>query len=154
MNRPSKDGLGFKIKTISELMSQQMTNRIASLDLTSSQAFVLRYLCCQSAQNRSVSPRDIERHFQLSHPTVSGLLQRLEAKGFILVQPAPDDRRCKQVVPTSRAQQLNEQIRLRIREAEQQLVSGMTPAEVAQLGSFLSRMIQNISPPREGGIHP
>ena len=73
--------LGFKIKIISKLLTQNMNNSITSLDLTSSQARVLGYLCYRTQRQETVYPRDIERHFRFTHPTVSGLLQRLEAKG-------------------------------------------------------------------------
>ena len=45
-----RDDLGFKIKTISKLLTQNMTNSITSLDLTSSQAIVLGYLCYRARQ--------------------------------------------------------------------------------------------------------
>ena len=76
-----RDDLGFKIKTISKLLTQNMTNSITSLDLTSSQAIVLGYLCYRARQQERAYPRDLERHFSYTHPTVSGRLQRLEAKG-------------------------------------------------------------------------
>ena len=148
MEQPAREMLGFQIKTISEMMSQRMTNALTSLDLTSSQAFVLRYLCRQTEQGAAVYPRDVERIFQLAHPTVSGLLQRLEAKGFLTLEPAPEDRRCKQIVPTDRARQVNQQLRSQLQAEEQQLVLGMTDAEVARLRGYLLRMIHNISPAR------
>ena len=45
MSQVGKGDLGFKIKTISKLLTQNITNSITSLDLTSSQARVLGYLC-------------------------------------------------------------------------------------------------------------
>ena len=41
MSPVGKDDLGFKIKIISKLLTQNMNNSITSLDLTSSQARVL-----------------------------------------------------------------------------------------------------------------
>ena len=77
MSPVGRDDLGFKIKTISKLLAQNMTNSIASLDLTSSQSVVLGYLCYRAQRQETVYPRDLERHFSFTHPTVSGLLQRL-----------------------------------------------------------------------------
>ena len=48
MSPVGKDDLGFKIKIISKLLTQNMNNSITSLDLTSSQARVLGYLCYQT----------------------------------------------------------------------------------------------------------
>ncbi len=148
-----QDVLSFQIKTISELVQQQITNTIASLDLTSSQAFLLGYLCHRHQRGEVVYPRDIERHFQLSHPTVSGLLKRLEAKGFLLLEPSPEDRRCKRILVTDRAIHVSTQLRQGIDDVNRQLAAGMTAEEISQLRGFLNRMIANISPVK-GGIHP
>ena len=145
--------LGFKLKTLSKLMAQNMTQRITSLDLTSSQAFVLGYLCHQ--QDASICSKDIERQFGFSHPTVSGLLQRLGSKGFIVCQPSPDDRRFNQILVTDKAQKINQEIHDQIDTTEQTLVKGMTEEEVVLLQGFLDRMIENITiASEEGGIHP
>ncbi len=144
-----RDDLGFKIKTISKLLAQNMTNSITSLNLTSSQAVVLGYLCYRAHRQERVYPRDIERHFSFSHPTVSGLLQRLEAKGFLRFEPSPEDRRCKQILVTKRALETNQQVLDHLAASEQRLVSDMSRAEITQLQSFLDRMIQNLS--AEGG---
>ena len=145
--------LGFKIKTISKLMAQNMTKRITSLDLTSSQAFILGYLCHQ--QDAPVCSKDIERQFGFSHPTVSGLLQRLGSKGFIICEPSPEDRRFNRILVTEKARQIDREIHKQIDSTEQILVGGMTEEEVAQLKDFLDRMIANITPiSEEGGTCP
>ena len=140
-----RDDLGFKIKTISKLLTQNMTNSITSLDLTSSQAIVLGYLCYRARQKERAYPRDLERHFSFTHPTVSGLLQRLEAKGYLRFEPSPEDRRCKQILVTERALETNQQVLDHLAAWEQRLVSDMSPGEITQLHSSLDRMIQNLS---------
>lgn len=137
--------LGFKIKIISKLLTQNMNNSITSLDLTSSQARVLGYLCYQTQRQEKTYPRDIERHFRFTHPTVSGLLQRLEAKGYLSSEPSTEDRRCKQILVTKRALEANQQVLDQLAASEQRLVSDMSRAEIIQLQSFLDRMIQNLS---------
>lgn len=150
-----KDDLGIKIKTLSKLLAQNMTNSITSLDLTSSQAIVLGYLCYRAKRQETVYPRDIERHFNFTHPTVSGLLQRLEMKGYVNCEPSPEDRRCKQILVTKRALEANQQVLDHLTASERRLVSDMSPAEVTQLHNFLDRMIQNLSASsEEGGMNP
>ena len=142
MSQVGKDDLGFKIKTISKLLTQNMTNSITSLDLTSSQAIVLGYLwqarvlgylCYRTKRQEKVYPRDIERDFRFTHPTVSGLLQRLEAKGYLSIETSAEDRRCKQIHVTKRALEANQQVLDQLAASEQQLVSDMSGAEIAQL---------------------
>ena len=145
MSPVGRDDLGFKIKTISKLLTQNMNNSITSLDLTSSQARVLGYLCCRTERQETVYPRDIERHFRFTHPTVSGLLQRLETKGYLSSEPSTEDRRCKQILVTKRAMEAHQQVLDQLAASEQRLVSDMSRAEITQLQSFLDRMIQNLS---------
>ena len=145
MSQVGKGDLGFKIKTISKLLTQNITNSITSLDLTSSQARVLGYLCYRTKRQEKVYPRDIERDFRFTHPTVSGLLQRLETKGYLSIETSAEDRRCKQIHVTTRALEANQQVLDQLAASEQQLVSDMSGAEIAQLKNLLDKMIQNLS---------
>ena len=147
MSPVGRDDLGFKIKIISKLLTQNMNNSITSLDLTSSQARVLGHLCYQTQRQEKTYPRDIERHFRFTHPTVSGLLQRLEAKGYLSSEPSTEDRRRKQILVTKRAMEANQQILDHLAASEQRLVRDMSGAEITQLQGFLDRMIQNLSTP-------
>ena len=155
MSPVGKDDLGFKIKILSKILAQNMTSSIASLDLTSSQSIVLGYLCYRTNLGETVYPRDIEKHFDFSHPTVSGLLQRLEAKGYLSCEPSPEDRRCKRILVTRRAMETNQQVLDLLAAAEHRLVSDMSAPEIAQLHGFLDRMIHNLSASsEEGGMNP
>ena len=145
MSQVGKDDLGFKIKIISKLLTQNITNSITTLDLTSSQARVLGYLCCRTQRQEKVYPRDIERDFRFTHPTVSGLLQRLETKGYLCSEPSAEDRRCKQILVTKRALEANQQVLDQLAASEQRLVSDMSSEEINQLKNLLDRMIQNLS---------
>lgn len=148
-----QEQLGFKVKTISRLLGMHMDRRIHSLGLTGSQGRVLGYLCLKRGE--PVRARDVEQQFGFSHPTASGLLQRLAAKGFIVFVPDLDDRRCKRICPTEKALQLNEAIRAQIHCSEQALSAGMSPAELEILRELLDRMIHNLTlPPEKGGICP
>lgn len=145
MSPVGRDDLGFKIKIISKLLTQNMNNSITSLDLTSSQARVLGYLCYRTQRQETAYPRDIERDFHFTHPTVSGLLQRLETKGYLSSEPSTEDRRCKQILVTKRALEAHQQVLDQLAASEQRLVSDMSPAEITQLHSFLDRIIQNLN---------
>ena len=103
--------------------------------------------------------RDIEEVFHLSHPTVSGLLARLERKGFIEFRPDETDRRCKRIYLLPKGQQVNETMRRTIEQSEAQMVQGFTQEEKEQFAQLMLRAIENmgISPckrkPKEEEIH-
>ena len=120
---------------------QVMTQALARMDLTSSQGHIMGYLA-----HRDTPPcsRDIEDHFQLSHPTVSGLLARLEKKGFIQFRPDEVDRRCKRIYILPKGRECIDTMRRTIDEHEQRMVQGFTDEEKAQFAQLLQRAITNM----------
>ena len=112
MNAPRH--LGHRVRILSQAIRQAIDRKLCDLDLTGQQSFIIRYL--SERQGEVVYPKDIERRFNLTHPTVSGLLQRLESKGFLTCEPDPDDRRYKRIVLTEKAAECQKEIWQHIRE--------------------------------------
>lgn len=133
------------IRVLENCTGQMMNNALASMDLTAAQGQVIAFIV-----HRQEPPcaRDIEEAFQLSHPTVSGILSRLEQKGFIQVLPDEQDRRCKRLYVQQKGQDLHETMHQVIRDTEQRLVEGFTAEEKEQFASLLRRSIDNL------GGHP
>lgn len=118
-----------------------MTNALASMELTAAQGHIMGFIT-----HRETPPcaRDIEEAFHLSHPTVSGLLSRLERKGFIAFRPDENDRRCKRICVLPKGLELDETMHRIIRDTEDQMVQGFTEEEQAQFAHFLTRAIENM----------
>ncbi len=122
-------------------VDQTMTGELEKMDLTAAQARIMGYLAFRKTPPCS---RDIEEEFQLSHPTVSGLLSRLEQKGFLEFRPDGQDRRCKRICVLPKGEQCQERMHISIHSIEQQIVQGFTPEEQEQFASLLSRAIANM----------
>ena len=120
---------------------QAMTNALAQMGLTAAQGHIMGFIS-HSAQ--PPCPHDIEEAFQLSHPTVSGLLARLEKKEFIALRADPEDRRCKRIYILPRGEACNQHMHESMDAIEQQLVKGFTQAEQVQFSQFLSRALENM----------
>ena len=118
-----------------------MNSALASMDLTSAQGHIMGYL---ARRPQPPCPRDIEETFHLSHPTVSGLLSRLEKKGFIELRPDSADRRCKRIYMLPKGKQLNETMYQTILENEARVVAGFSPEEQELFASLLLRAIENM----------
>lgn len=143
-----KNHLGHFIRILHWCTDQTMTSELEKMELTAAQGHIMCYL---SHQNKPPCPRDIETAFHLSHPTVSGLLSRLEQKGFIQLVPDSNDRRCKRIFIQPKGTQYHQTMHQTILNIESRLVQDFTQEEQAQFASFLQRAIANM-----GGtpVHP
>lgn len=132
---------GPMLRLLHSSMDQAVTAALESMELTSAQGHIMGYLahCAQPP-----CPRDIESAFRLSHPTVSGLLQRLEKKGFIQLRTDPKDRRSKRIYRLPKADQCHEVIHRTIQENEKRLMEGFTPEEQALFAALLQRAMANL----------
>lgn len=139
---------GHRLRILHWCVDQSMTNALASMELTAAQGPILGYL---SHRRTPPCAKDIEETFHLSHPTVSGLLSRLEKKGFVEFRSDEQDRRCKRIYLLPKGRQCNELMHTTIRSTEAQLVAGFTEAEKEQFSAFLDRAIANMGC---GNCHP
>lgn len=122
-------------------VQQRMTNALAEMELTGQQGRVIGYV---SRCTHPPCPHDIEEVFRLSHPTVSGLLSRLEKKGFIRLEPDPADKRCKRIFLLPKGEACCKLIEQTIASTEDLLTKDFSEEEQAQFLLLLDRAIANI----------
>lgn len=142
---PDQRHIGHRARVLSQAVRQAIDRKLATLDLTGQQSFVLRYL--YERKDEVVYPKDIERRFNLTHPTVSGLLQRLESKEFITCLPDPDDRRYKRLALTRKGEDCQMEIFRHIHSIEQTMTQGMTEEEADSLVRLLDLAAENLNVP-------
>ena len=93
---------------------------------------------------REIYQRDVEDHFELSHATVSGLIARLEAKGFLVSIPGERDKRYKRLCATEKALCCDQQMGKNIEQTEQLILRGFSAEETQQLHQYLERISCNL----------
>ncbi len=120
---------------------QSITNALETMELTSAQGRIMGYL---AHAKQPPCPKDIEAEFQLSHPTVSGQLSRLEQKGFVELRTDPEDRRCRRIYVLDKGRQCQTLMHSTIQANEARMVEGFTPEEQAQFADLLQRAIINM----------
>lgn len=122
-------------------IDQIMSDALSEMDLTAAQSRVLGYLAHRKEPPCS---KDVEEEFQLSHPTVSGILSRLEKKEFIEFRPDPADRRCKRIYVLPKGWEVDDQVHRIILDNEERIVRDFSEEEKQQFASFLERAISNM----------
>ena len=93
--------IGFIIKQVNNVYEKDLNERLKKIGITSSQCAVLDYLFHTSKDE--VSQRDVEKNLNLKNPTVTGILKRLDEKGYIFCVPNANDRRKKIIYLTEKA---------------------------------------------------
>lgn len=132
---------GHYLRVLHWCMDQAVTGELAKMELTAAQGPILGFLV-----RRQLPPcqRDVEEEFQLSHPTVSGLLSRLEKKGFIEFRPDEADRRCKRIYVLDKGRECHDRVIQTIRATEERMLGDFTDAEEVQFEALLKRAITNM----------
>ena len=133
---------GHQARILHWCIDQAITNALEEMDLTSSQGHIMGFL---NHSKELVCPKDIEDAFHLSHPTVSGILSRLEKKGFVELRPDEKDRRCKRVHVLPKGVECQQRMHETIRAIEAQVVSDFSEEEKEQFQHCLDRAIHNMS---------
>lgn len=134
---------GPLIKLLNKEFEQLHAEKAKSMGLTPAQLFVLHYIAMHQGEN--ICHRDIENQFELSHATVSGIISRLEAKGFIQCFSAENDRRFKNIIITDKAKCCENEMKKHIEHYEAQLVKGFSEEEKLLLHGFIVRLLQNVN---------
>lgn len=137
--------IGFLIKQINNVYEKDFNRMLKSIGITSSQCEVLDYLFNSSKEE--ITQRDIERHLSLKNPTVTGLLKRLDEKGFILSVPSTKDKRCKNIYLTEKAYDIQKKMEASRKKSDRRLTIGMNKKEVQALKKALEKVLYNISEP-------
>lgn len=129
------------VRVLNFAISQSLTQALAEMELTSAQGRIMGYIAMTP---EPPCAKDVEEKFHLSHPTVSGLLARLEKKGFIEFRPDEKDKRCKRIYMLPKGADCNERIYRVIQENERKLVAGFSETEKQQFSSLLTRAANNL----------
>lgn len=137
--------IGFLIRQINNIYEKEFNRMLKSIGITSSQCEVLDYLF--HAEEEEITQRDIERNLSLKNPTVTGLLKRLEEKGFVFSVPSPTDKRCKNVYLTEKAFDIQRKMEMHRKKSDKMLTLGMTKREIETFKKALEKVHYNISEP-------
>ena len=132
---------GHYIRVLHWCTDQVITHALAQMDLTAAQGHIMGLL---SHQKEPLCSRDVARALELSHPTVSGLLARMERKGFLQLRQDPRDKRARRIHLLPRGMECVAQIEEVIRANEQRMVRDFTEEERQRFMEYLDRAIVNL----------
>lgn len=137
--------LGRYLRSIANALGQAMQQHSEQLGLTPTQGMFLHHLWYRQEKLGQVTfARDLEAFFDVKHSTVSGILRRMEAAGFVAFEASEGDRRCKSIRLTQKAMDAQAQTARHIQQTETRLLEHMTPAEAAEFRRLLQIAAGNL----------
>ena len=135
--------IGMLLWMLNNRLSARCNKELEEIELTVSQSEIIAYLIHN--EDREVNQRDIELEFKLMNPTVTGILNRLEKKGFVKRTKSKNDRRYKRVELTEKGSELKEKMLEKVIESKKHLFRGISDDELNAFGNTLRILINNIS---------
>lgn len=132
--------VGRLIKISNLLFETYINNNLKEMNLTNSQMNVLLCVYVMGKKNKDVNQVDIQNIFNLSNPTVSGILSRLEDKGFLVRE---NDGRKNRIKLTDNGIQLIRNGEEKIKLIEDKIVNCLSSDEKDILLNILRKIIVN-----------
>lgn len=133
--------LGYYVKKLSKQYEAFKNADLRDFDLTSQQFEIILFLYKHPEKNNQ---KDIEDEFNITGATASGILKRLEIKNLILRKVSKTDCRFKEIEITNKGYDIINQIKMRMIENDDTLISGFSCEEYETLIGYLKRVMENI----------
>ena len=133
---------------IDNALGKKFNNDMKQLNLTRSQSDIIRYLDDNS--DKKIFQKDIEKALKLKNPTVTGTLNRMEEKGFVIREIDDENKRNKIIKLTKKAHEAIEEIKLRVIETEEIMSKDLNNDEKKLLNKYLGQVLKNIEEKNKG----
>ena len=127
--------LAFQIKMLDEKMTSIWNAELSAYGLTFSQFPVLIYLV--KNQDHKVTQKELCEAVHVKHPTMIGLLDRLEEKDLVVRRRDEENHRFNRIALSERGLEMMQSFRLDRIRSDQQTVEGLSEAEMQELSRML-----------------
>lgn len=153
--------IGHLIKILSERLRARGDEHLKKYDLTTVQMHVMWFV---HMHDGAVSQKEIEQFLQVSHPTVTGLISRMEKKGFLTSGINPQDKRSRLIRTTEKSNRVRDGAIRHKAEMERTIRQGLSAEEISELQRMLLVIYRNLGGteedccvflrPGESSVHP
>lgn len=137
-----KHTINGMIKRISDKVRCRADNNLKEHELTLAQSRVLRYLTCY--HDGQCTQKEIGEYLQVSHPTVVGIIARMEQSGFVSTEAMPTDKRNTLVIATQKATDASQQLHEYMQAMEAKMLDGLSEQQQTELLQMLQQIYANI----------
>ncbi|WP_440896456.1 MarR family winged helix-turn-helix transcriptional regulator [Amphibacillus sp. Q70] len=135
----------FYIRLVYFALEREKNIYFESQNLTSSQGDILLFLGGAKRCQKEVNQKDIEQHFRLTNPTVTGLLNRLEEKGFVERKKSQADGRNKLIFLTEKSLAILDRFRDHKYIIDEKLFHNINQSEQEMILDYLKKFLTNLN---------
>lgn len=134
--------IGYQFKLISDKLKVHADADLKNQGLTLAQSRVLTFL---NEQDGIATQKEIEDYLQVSHPTVVGLVSRMEQNELVETWFDPENRRNKMVRLTEKSKKIGENMDEVTEQHDKALLNGLSEQEQAELNRMLNIILKNLT---------
>lgn len=123
------------------------SNKLNEMDITPGQFLVIKEICSYQKETKEpgLAPACIARRLGYDRPTVSGILDRLEAQGWTKRLTNPQDKRSFLICATRKAIEKLKELENICVENGNTILKGFTKEETEAFRNYLLRIIDNFT---------
>jgi MarR family transcriptional regulator, organic hydroperoxide resistance regulator len=130
------DCIFFQFAKANQLASRFLSQKVSELNLTPVQALLLGFL----HQKDQITSSELGKKTELDSATLTGILDRLEAAGFIERKGNPDDRRSIHIHLTTRGSEMSKEATNVIVSANKDFLQVLTKEERCDLFGIIKKL--------------
>lgn len=134
--------LGFLVHDVSRLRRTVVDKALKPLGVTRSQWWVLANLSRHNGEG--MMQTELAKIMDVGKVTLGGLIDRLEASGYVTRQADPADRRAKRVVMTTKGTKLLSEIQKVAKGVNAEIMGGIGARDIVRAETVLHKMKQRL----------
>ena len=135
-----------QIKTISSRLLDRILEKHEVEAFNGAQGRILDVLW----HREGIPVRDISVETGLSMPTLTGMLDRMQAAGMVERKADPEDRRKLKIMLTDKAKALEKEYKSISEDMNEIFLKGFSEEEVVKLQNYLERILTNLQNAEKG----
>lgn len=132
----------FYLKLLAKTVEQKATADFSKQGLTLTQAKILAFL--HERPGKSATQKEMEVFFKVSHPTITGVVRRLENRGLVVSEEPQKGRASKQVMLTEEGIGTCRRNQETACEYRKVMMRGITEEEESKFADILRRICENV----------
>ena len=137
-----KQKTGYLLKTVTDILGKEANYMLKEQGLTWTQSRLIGFLARNGCAR---TQKEIEEFLEVSHPTVVGIVSRMEQNGFVTCRTDQMDRRNKIVSLTEKSMDAGRTMWDMLKRQDEIMFSGFTAEERDRLDEYLLRIYDNLN---------